>query len=362
MTLFSNIIFFCCSAFNSDCNICIPFENCLILFSIIACFSFVSLYWFLREFVDCSTVLTFSCWFCSFFRTFVTVFSRCLLLSDTCWIALLKILSTPFLSFVRSSSLTILSSFKASFLTGKLRISFSKALTSFKVSEILLSEFFRRSLVLCVVLLVVLRPSRTFFISFTNCSVLLCSFPILSFTCLFSSLKPSRVFFISLPNCLVLFCSFCIPSLTCSCFSVRPSRTFFISLPNCLVLFCSFTIPSLRKSNISILRLPTSFSSSKRLFTSLFKALSSFEISVFFLSEFLKRSLVLCIALLQTFMPVLIFFKSSWKFKSIGTVFFSFSSFNSHCRWLMFSCNSFMICIILTVFPCSSSSVTIMFW
>ena len=111
--------------------------------------------------------------------------------------------------------------------------------------------------------------------------------------------------------------------------SLRPSFKLFTSLPNCLAMFCSFAIPSLRKPIGSLLGLRRSFSSSKRLSTSLFKALSSFEISAFFLSEVLNRSLVLCIALLQTFKPVLILFRSSWNNELIGTVSRPFRCSNS---------------------------------
>ena len=130
------------------------------------------------------------------------------------------------------------------------------------------------------------------------------------------------------------------------CSSLRPSRTFFISLPNCLVLFCSFPIPSLRKSSSSFLRLPRSFSSSKRVFTSPFKALSSFKISIVFLLELSKRSLVLCIASLKNSIPVFILFRSSRNNESVGTVCLSFRSCTSHCKLLIFSCNSLMAALL----------------
>ena len=155
------------------------------------------------------------------------------------------------------------------------------------------------------------RPFCIILILLTNCLVLFCSFPISSLIRLYSSLRPSRVLFISSLNCLVSFCSFPIPSLTCSCFSERTSLKIFTSLPDCFVLFYIFPIALLRRLSSSFLCFPRSFFSPKRSFISLFKALSSFEISVFFSLEFLKRSSVFYRELLKIFMSVLILFRSS---------------------------------------------------
>ena len=144
---------------------------------------------------------------------------------------------------------------------------------------------------------------------------------------------------------------------------LRPSRTFFISLTNCLVPFFSFAIPSLRKSSSSFLDLLRFFSSSKRSFTSLFKALSSFEISVLFFSELLKRSLVLLIALLQTFKPVLILFRSSWNNESVvGAVSLRFRCSNSEYKISIFLRSSLMTSTVTDVFPCSLSPATTTSW
>ena len=205
--MFSKIIFFCCSALSSNRNFRISFKHWLILFSIIICFPLVSLHWFLIEIVDFTTLSTFSCCFFSPPCTSFISLPCCLLFSCTCWISLLYILSIPFLSFARSSFFTKLTSSKVSVLTNKPLIIYSfKALTSFEVSVILLSELLRKSFILCMALLV---------------------------------------------------------AFSCSCSRLRPSRTFFISLPNWLVLFSSFPIPWQRKSSSSFLYLPGSFSSSK---------------------------------------------------------------------------------------------------
>ena len=88
ISLFSKIIFFSCSALSSNCNFCISLEQCLILLSIIICFSLVSLHWFLIKIVDFMTLSTFSCCFFSPSRTFFISLSTSLLLSCTCWIPL----------------------------------------------------------------------------------------------------------------------------------------------------------------------------------------------------------------------------------------------------------------------------------
>ena len=116
---------------------------------------------------------------------------------------------------------------------------------------------------------------------------------------------------------------------------------------------CSFPIPSLRKSSCSFLDLLRSFSSSKRLFTFLFNALSSFDISVFFSLEDLNRSLALCIALLQTFKPLLILFRSSWNNESVvWAISFCCKCFNSCCKLLIFSRSSLITSTVTDMFPC----------
>ena len=201
----------------------------------------------------------------------------------------------------------------------------------------------------------------------------------------------ARKYTISEENCFILFSIFaCFFSLLLLWFLMefvdwvrawifsfsflKASSRFFTSFLIGSILSFSCPIPLLQIRTISFLSLarslsPTDLSSSeafviteKRLSISSFNALIWFEASLFFLSEFLIRSLVLCIALSITFIPALILFKSLWTDDMFATSLTDFSFCHSDWRDSIFSVRSLMIWVYTDPFPCSLSSQITSFW